>query len=44
VRWPRVKVVLGSLKGLSKWVEALEELVGMAAELAKNRLGPKLDE
>jgi hypothetical protein len=30
------------LKSLSKWVEALDELVAMTAELAKNRLGPRL--
>jgi hypothetical protein len=39
----KVKVVLSSIKSLSKWLEALDELVGMAGELAKNRLGPKLD-
>jgi hypothetical protein len=39
-----VRVVLGSVKSLSKWVEALDELVAMAAELAKNRLGPKVDD
>jgi hypothetical protein len=37
----KLKVVLGSLKGLSKWLEALDELVGMTGELAKNRLGSK---
>jgi hypothetical protein len=40
----KVRIVLGSLKGISKWVEALDELVAMAAEMAKNRLGPKLGE
>jgi plasmid replication initiation protein len=37
----KLKVVLGSLKGLSKWLEALDELVGMTGELAKNRIGSK---
>lgn len=39
----KLKVILSSIKSLSKWLEAVDELVGMTGELAKNRLGPKLD-
>jgi len=34
----KIKVILGSIKSLSKWLEALDELVSMTGELAKNRL------
>jgi hypothetical protein len=38
----KIRTVLASIKSLSKWLEAIDELVAMAGELAKNHLGPNL--
>jgi hypothetical protein len=39
----KIREVLASIKSLSKWLEALDEVVAMVGELAKNRLGPRLE-
>lgn len=35
----KVRVVVASLKGLSRWLEALDELLAMVGEITRNRLG-----